>query len=279
MTTERKDAKALDEALKGASSSDETRPLTETADALRGALATDVPPADRQRALFLSGVSARDRARFSPLRVLVPAMAIAVLIFAVIASSRALPGEQLYPMREALNAVGIGDTPVDEIDDHLNQAAALVSQADRVVETNPDRALALAVRALEQLGPARELVPELNGERQEERIETIEDLEERAVQTIEEALEEGEEEAEESDEDGGSGSDDSGDDDDSGSGSDDSGGDDDNSGSGSDDSGGDDDNSGSGSDDSGSDDNSGSGSDDSSGSGGGDDSGSNSGSG
>ena len=60
MSNERREAKALDEALNGASTADETRPLTETADSVRRTLATDVPPADRTRALFLSGVAARE---------------------------------------------------------------------------------------------------------------------------------------------------------------------------------------------------------------------------
>jgi hypothetical protein len=275
MSNERREAKALDEALNGTSSNDETRPLVETADHVRRALETDVPPADRMRALFISGVSAREKTGFSPLRILVPALAMAVIVFAAFAGQYALPGEQLYPVREALNAVGIGDTPLDEIEDHLHEAGRLVNQADEAVDTDPERALSLAVRALEQLGPARDLLPELNEEQREDKLDQIEDFEDGAIDTIEEAIEERqeleEEAAEEAEDNRDSGSDDSGGGDNSGSGSDDSGGDD-NSGSGSDDS---DDSSGSGS---GSDDSSGSGSggddgdsDDSSGSGSGSD--------
>lgn len=259
MTSERREAKELDDALDGASTTDETRPLAETADSVRRALASDVPPADRTRALFLSGVTARERTGFSPRRVLVPALAVAVVVFAVFAGQNALPGEQLYPVREALNAVGIGETPLAEVEGHLNEAAGLINEADRALDKDPEKALLLAVRALEKLGPARDLLPELNEERREEKLALIEDLEDRAVDMIAGSVEqrnELEEDAgDEADEnDSGSGSEHSGGDDTSGPGSDDD------SGSGSDDSGSDD----SGSDDSGSDD---SGSDDSSGSG------------
>ena len=293
MTEDRKRAKELEAALQGDARNEETQPLVDTAERLRRTLAVDVPPADRQRALFLSGIEARRHVRLSPLRLAVPALAIAVVVFAVIAGRHALPGEQLYPFREALNAVGIGESPIAEVDTHLNEAWRLVKQADEIVDTNPERALSLAIRGLEELGPARELVAELNAERAEEKLDQIEDVEDDALDTIEDALDaradavEAEEERSEdarddsgSSDDSGSGSDDSGSDD-SGSGSDDSGSGSDDSGSGSDDSGSGGDDSGSGSDDSGSDDSgsdsgsggddsgsSGSGSDDSGGSGG-----------
>jgi hypothetical protein len=280
MSNDKRNERSLDSALNGDAGDDETRPLVDTADRVKQALAVDVPPADRQRALFLSGVAARDRRFFSPARVLVPAFAIALIVFAAFAGQNALPGQGLYPVREALNSVGIGDTPGAEIDDHLFQVAKLLRDAEEVVDTNPARARNLAVESLERLGAARELLPELDGERLENEIDRIEDFEDDAVDILVEASEEADEALEDAREDdnSGTGSDDSsgsgsGSDDNSGSGSDDSGSND-NSGSGSDDSGSDD-NSGSGSDDSGSDDSSGSGSDDSSGSGSGsDDSGS-----
>lgn len=274
MSTERRQARKLDEALRGAAPDDETGPLTQTADELRDSFLTDVPPADRQRALFLSGVTSLERSRFSPVRVLVPALTIGILAFAVMVGQRALPGEQLYPLREAMNAVGIGEASIDEVDAHLHESAKFIRQARLILEENPDRALALAVQALEELGPARELIPELNG-RQDEKLEQIEDLEDEAVDLIEEAIENRDRSEIETNGSSGSDDDDSGPgdggDDSSGSGSgdsDDDGDGDDSSGSGSGDS--DEDSSGSGNDDTG-DDSSGPGSggsdDDSSGSG------------
>ena len=269
MSNKRREAKALDDALDGASTTDHTQPLTETADSVRRSLATDVPPADRTRALFLSGVAERERARFSPVRVLVPALALAIVTLTGLAGQSALPGQGLYPVREAMNSVGIGRSPVAEIDEHCKEALALIGKAEASIDTNPEQAIALAVLAIEQLGPARELLPELNGGQRGDWVEWVEDLEEDAVEIIAEASEE---ENEGSDDNSGHGSgdfgsNDSGGHDNSRSGSDDSGGDNsgsgsDDSGSGSDDSGGHD-NSGSGSDDSGSGSESGSGSDDS----------------
>jgi hypothetical protein len=281
MSNDKRNERSLDSALDGNSADDETRPLVETADSVKQALAVDVPPADRQRALFLSGVAARERRLFSPARVLVPAFALALIVFAAFAGQNALPGQGLYPVREALNSVGIGDTPGAEIEDHLFHAARKLKEADDVVDESPARARNIAIDCLRYLDSARDFLPELDGERAEERLEQIADFEDDAVDILIEAREEEQEALEDREdaEDSDSDDSDSGDDDNSGSGSDDSGSDDDNSGSGSDDSGSDD-NSGSGSDDSSgsgsdSDDNSGSGSDDSSGSGSGsDDSGS-----
>ena len=252
MSIEKKQAKELDDALRGNGVSGETDPLKETAETVSRSLAVDVPPADRQRALFIAGVGGRDRTRRVPVaRLLVPAMAVLVLLFAAMAARRALPGEELYPFRQALNVVGLARTPVDAVDDHLSDSARLLRDADDTLVTNPDRARSLAIKALQELGQARELLPELGNQR-EATLERVEDFEEQAIELIEEAAETEEELLEERED---AQEDRSG----SGEGSDD----DDNSGPGSDDS------SGSGS---GSDDNSGPGSDDSSGSGSGDDS-------
>lgn len=265
MSNDKRNERSLDSALSGKSADDETRPLVDTADHVKQALAVDVPPADRQRALFLSGVATRERRLFSPARILVPAFAIAVIVFGAFAGQSSLA--ERGPFRDALNAVGIGESPNEEIDGHLFYAAKQLEEADDVVDENPVRARNIAIDCLGYLQAARRLLPELDGERAEERLDQIADFEDDAVDIIVEAAKEEEDALE-----------DRADSDDSGSGSDDSGSDDDSSGPGSDDSGSDDDNSGSGSDDSGSDDNSGSGSDDSSGSGSGSDDNSGSGS-
>ena len=284
MTDERRQERSLDAALDGDTADERTQPLVDTADQIKRSLAVDVPPAGRQRALFLSGVAARDRRFFSPARTLIPAFAIAIIVFAAFAGQSS-PGRG--PLRDALNAVGIGQSPSEELDEHLFRIAGTLREADDALDRNPVKARNLAIESLERLGSARALVGELDGERAEDKLDQIEDFEDDAVDILVDAAKEQEDALEESrdeDDDPGQGDDDgdsssgegsgtSDSDDDSGSGSDDSGSDDSGSGSGQADA---DDNSGSGSDDSdgddnsgpgsgGSDDNSGSGSDDSSG--------------
>ena len=291
MTDEHRRAKELDDALAGRASGESE--LVATAAGVTRSLATDVPPAERQRALFVNAVGAREKRHFSATRLLVPALGLAVIAYAVMAGRGAVPGERLYPLRKALNAVGVTNDPVVEVDDHLHKAALILRDARLALATNPGKSIRLAVTTLEYLGQVRAMLPELGDERRS-RVERIEELEDNAVDVMGLALE-----PEEIDDGSGPGSsstdDNSGsnsgvedssgsgsDDDNSGSGSDDSSGSgsaddssDDSGGSGSSDSGSDDDDSGSGSDDSGSgsDDSSGSGSSesDSSGSGSGDD--------
>ena len=256
MSNDRRNEKTLDSALDGKGADEETRPLVDTAERVKQALAVDVPPADRQRALFLSGVAMRERRLFSPARILVPALAIAFIAFGAFAGQSSLADRG--PLRDALNAVGIGQSPNEEIDGHLFYAAKKLEEADDVVDDSPTRAQNIAIDCLGYLQDARRLLPELDGERAEERLEQITDFEDDAVDILIEAREEQKEALEDRGD-----SDDSGSDDHSGSGSDDSGSDD--SGSGSGHSGSGDSGSGSGhsgSDDSGSGD-SGSGSDDS----------------
>ena len=269
MTEERREAKHLDEALSGQRSSADD-PLVETADALKRSLAVDVPPADRTRALFLSAIGAREKRGFAAGRVLVPALGVAVLIYAVMAGQDAAPGERLWPVRKALHAVGVGEDPVEEADDHLFRASQILKEARLALDTNPGKSLRLAVTTLEYLGEIRGEL-HLVGDQRGSIVERIEALEDRAVDVMELALE-----PEEIDDNSGPGSSEA-DDDSSGPGSgDDS--TDDSSGSGSGDDA-TDDSSGSGSGDSGSDDSSGSGSGDGSGSSSGSDSDDSSGSG
>ena len=183
MGSERREARKLDRALNGAEVEEGSHPLSDTAVDMQRLLAVPVPPPDRQRALFLSGVANRGRRGFPVARLLVPAMSVAVLIFAVAASRNALPGEQLYPLREALNAVGVGEAPQTEVDDRLHEASRLLAEARRALEVNPGKSLRLAIEALEQLGPARELLPELTS-RRAATLRTIESLEGRAVKII-----------------------------------------------------------------------------------------------
>ena len=236
--------------------------LADLARRLETALDVDAPAARSEKALFVAGIGANKRSRgFGPL---VPALAAVVLLVAIgIMSRTAQPGQALFPVRKALDKVGLAPSATNEIRDLLDRAERIVVQAESSATSAPTRVEALVHEVWAVLDEADELVGDLDSDRRgpyereidvlEERAEAAED---RADETID-AREEAEEEAGDSSGSGpGSGGDDS-----SGSGS---GADDDSSGRGS---GSDDGSSGSGS---GSDDSSGSGS--GSGSGGGDDS-------
>ncbi|HEX2235911.1 MAG TPA: hypothetical protein VHK89_06515 [Actinomycetota bacterium] len=221
--------------------------------ALERAFAADPPHSARERALFVEGVAAR-RSSHSPWRFAAPAVAVAAaFVLLGLVSTTTLPGDELYGVRTALSRVGLVESALDEADGHIASARRAVTAAEAAAETAPLRARRLAVAALTDLGSARAIATEAGAE---ERLERIEDLEDRAVDVVEDAAK-----AEAS---GSGGSNDAGVDDSSGpGGGDDSGG-------------GDSSGPGSGGSDSGSDDSSGPGGGDSSGPGSG---GSNSGSG
>ena len=279
MTNERE--RALDDALRsGETPSDpEVASLAGGADVVRRHLAVPAPDSIRERALFVHGIAAR-RPAFLPLRFVMPAAIVIGGILAVVGFGRtALPGQTLYPVREALASVGLARTAEEDIDRRLTSARENLAEARSAGLGDPASAQVLVLAAIGDLERARTLTEELPRAERPALLVTIANLEERAVDMLVRIDEGPEAEDEDRGEDNsgpgsdnsGPGSDDS--DDNSGPGSDDS---DDNSGPGSDDSGsgsddsGDDD-SGSGSDDSDGNDNSGSGSDDSSGSGSGSD--------
>lgn len=247
--------------------------LADLARRLEAALEVEAPDARSQKALFVAGAGARAR-RSSWTAALVPATAaVAVLIALAVVSRSAVPGQALFPVRQALDRVGLAPSTTGEVRGLLDDAERLVTGAEGAVASAPTDAQELALRARATLEKAEELVDEMDGERADAFDREIDALDDRADDaydaaddTIDEREEAEDDENEIRDDSSGRGS--GGDDDSSGSGS----GEDDSNGPGS----GDD--SISGSDDGGS--GSGSGSDDSSGSGsGGDSSGSGSGSG
>lgn len=218
MGEERRRARALDEEIGRDGSAD---PLAGVADKVRGALATDVPPADRQRALFLSGIAGRRRRGFSTWRLAVPATGLAALLaFVFVAGQSALPGDRLYPVRKAFNSVGLGRSALEEARTNIDEATRLVHAGEASIAINPGRALRLAVAALEEIGVARHIIDALD-ERHVAEDESLEGLEDRAVAIISDTLEPSESEDENGSD--GSGEDDSGSDDSGHSRSDDSG--------------------------------------------------------
>jgi hypothetical protein len=253
--SDRKIAKDLDAALEGAKPTQEVEPLAEVAARLEERMGVDAPAAARERALFTSGVGLR-RKGFNPLRVVSPALAVVGLV-AIIAfiGGRALPGETLYPVREALDSVGLANLPEEEFEEHTDDADRLLTQAVVALGNDqPGRAESLALRAMIELETARGLIDELARSNRADAVAEVDRLLARARTLITTAALTIEGAGDDDSSGPGSGEEDSsgpgsGDDDSSGPGS----GDDDSSGPGS----GDDDSSGSGS---GGDDSSGSGS-------------------
>jgi hypothetical protein len=167
--SDRRIAKDLDAALKGAEPTQEVETLVEVAARLEERLDVDAPAAGRERALFTRGVGLR-RKGFNPLRVVSPALAVVGLV-AIIAfvGGRALPGETLYPVREALGSVGLANLPEEEFEDHIDDAERLLTQsADAIGSDQLSRAESLALRAMIELEAARGLIEELNRSNRDE---------------------------------------------------------------------------------------------------------------
>ena len=161
--SDKKIAKDLDAALEGAEPTDEVETLVEMAAQVEDEMDVDAPTASRERALFTRGVGLRKKG-FNPLRVVSPALAVVGLV-AIIAfiGGRALPGETLYPVREALDSVGLANLPEEEFQDHIDDADRLLSQSALALGSDePGRAETLALRAMIELENARGLIDELD---------------------------------------------------------------------------------------------------------------------
>jgi hypothetical protein len=175
--SDRRIAKDLDDALKGAEPTDEVETLVEVAARLEERLDVDAPAAGRERALFTSGVGLR-RKGLNPLRVVIPALAVVGLV-AIIAfvGGRALPGETLYPVREALDSVGLANLPEEEFEDHIDDAERLLTQsADALGSDEPSRAESFALRAMIELEATRGLIEELNRSNRDEAAAEVDRL-------------------------------------------------------------------------------------------------------
>jgi hypothetical protein len=167
--SDKKIAKDLDAALEGAEPTDEVESLVEVAARLEDGMDVDAPTASRERALFTRGVGLRKKG-FNPLRVVSPALAVVGLV-AIIAfvAGRALPGQTLYPVREALDSVGLANLPEEEFQDHIDDADRLLAQsAGALGSDEPGRAESLALRAMIELETARGLIDELDRSNRDE---------------------------------------------------------------------------------------------------------------
>lgn len=261
----------LDKALRTGEGAEDPRltDLVRQADQLETELAHEAPSGGRERAVFIQGVALRHR-RFLGLRILAPAVVVLTALVAVGGFSRsALPGDTLYPMRQALASVGLAPSSTEEAERRLDAAERALDLANLKVASDPLEAEELSLGAITSVRQAERLLEDVDTERGDDLLDRADDLEDRSLNILERLEERREraaeraeqrqdrlEEAAEEDNSGPGG----GDDDNSGPGSGDDDGDD-NSGPGSGDDGGGDDSSGPGSgDDGGGDDSSGSGS-------------------
>ncbi|MGH2818086.1 MAG: hypothetical protein ACRDJS_06450 [Actinomycetota bacterium] len=175
--SDKKIAKDLDAALEGAEPTHELEPLVEVATQLEDGMDVDAPTASRERALFTRGVGLR-RKGFNPLRVVSPALAVVGLV-AIIAfvAGRALPGQTLYPVREAMDSVGLANLPEEEFQDHIDDADRLLAQsAGALGSDEPGRAESLALRAMIELEAARGLIDELDRSNRDEAAAEVDRL-------------------------------------------------------------------------------------------------------
>jgi hypothetical protein len=175
--SDKKIAKDLDSALGGAEPTEEVESLLEVAARLEDGMDVDAPTASRERALFTRGVGLRKK-RFNPLRVVSPALAVVGLV-AIIAfiGGRALPGETLYPVREALDSVGLANLPEEEFREHIDDADRfLVQSAGALSIDEPGRAESLALRAMIELETARGLIDELDRSNRDEAAAEVDRL-------------------------------------------------------------------------------------------------------
>jgi uncharacterized membrane protein YgcG len=181
----RKQARQLDDALRGSGPTDpDDSSLVDIASRVGRDFEIDPPMMARERALFVTGVGAR-KSSFGPLRVAIPALAvIAVLVVAAVAGRSALPGQTLYPVRQALGSVGLAQSIQKEFDDHLNQASTLLHQADTLSDTDPVAARRDAIQAFEQLGGAVDLLDDLPQGASTTGRRTIQKLEQQAASII-----------------------------------------------------------------------------------------------
>jgi hypothetical protein len=170
-------AKDLDEALKGADPTDEVETLVEVATRLEERLDVDAPAAGGERALFTRGVGLR-RKGFNPLRVVVPALAVVGLVAIIVfVGGRALPGETLYPVREALDSVGLANLPEEEYEDLIDDAERLLTQSANALGSDElGRAEGLALRAMIELEAARGVIEELDRSNRDEAAAEVDRL-------------------------------------------------------------------------------------------------------
>src|SRR5687768_9038890 len=176
----------LDKAL-GAGSDEPSRELAtllHQAELLKDEFQTKVPAARHERALFVQGVAAR-KSSARPLRFLVPAAIMALLLFAVAFMGRsAVPGQSLYAVREALATVGLANSPSEEIERRIEVAQDGLTEAQSLAGSAPGNAQELVFAAIGDLDRAKAFLPDVSRDERTEYTVTINRLENRAAALI-----------------------------------------------------------------------------------------------
>ena len=119
------------------------------------------------RALFIQAVGTRRSAGWLPFLGSATATA-AVLVVVLLLGRTAIPGEALYPVRQALRSVGLAPASVEEIDDLLAEAQVQLANAEEINDFSQQKARRLALNAARLLGGAEQLLEEIEDEGQTE---------------------------------------------------------------------------------------------------------------
>ena len=171
-------ARTLDKVLSGSGPSPDPSiaRLVDVADRLRDAFNPEMPDFRAQRAMFVQAVGS-SRKGFGWLRFFGPATVAAIaLVVAIMMGRSALPGQAFYPVRQALRAVGLAPFSLEEVDQQLVRAKALVARAEDLATEDPEQARAVAFEAVKVLGFAEELLPEVAADQAEGRITEVKAL-------------------------------------------------------------------------------------------------------
>ena len=140
---------------------------------------TEVPPARRERAMFVEGAAQRPGSR---IRVLVPALATTALLVAVFFLGRAAqPDDTFYPVHRVLSAVGLADSTVEDVDRLIDSAQDSLDRAELLTDLDERAAIELASDATFDLGRAQALLPGMSGDERAPRAALIDRLQQRAI--------------------------------------------------------------------------------------------------
>lgn len=177
--------RVLDRALAGHSNDEpEVDSLVAVARDLLRSFAIEPETSSRERAMFVVGVAARRRGP-GLTRFLVPALALLLVVLVGFASRVALPGDALYPVREALQRVGLATSPWAAVDEEIDRATRHVLAAEAALGARDlPSAEESANAAIARLDNALERLEGLDGGGKITRVLQITTLQDRAEEVI-----------------------------------------------------------------------------------------------
>ena len=103
--------------------------------------------------MFIQGI--RSRRPVPVLRFALPVLAGAALLVMVMLGQGALPGQTLYPVKEALASVGLAPSAVEDIDRRIEAARDYISEAEDILAVDAREARSHALEAIADLDRAR----------------------------------------------------------------------------------------------------------------------------